>query len=207
MTSRRQLLNEIRTAARVRGIDVIEASGGRGPHDKLVVGGFRVTIPRHREINRLTAEGIRKEPPTGPWREVVAGMRSVYVARARRSDRWWAITVDERPGIHSQCKRLDRVEAMARDAVSFVDRVDPSEVQIRLEVELSTAEQRAMSRAERKRLKADAAARDAAKAQLELVALLRADGLSVRDIGRLLGLSAQRISQLEAQARRSGQAA
>lgn len=61
MTSRRDLLAAIRAAARAGGIEVVEEFGGRGPHDKLIVGGMRITVPRHRELNRLTAEGIRKD--------------------------------------------------------------------------------------------------------------------------------------------------
>lgn len=59
MTKRRDLVAAIRAAATARGIEVLEESG-RGPHDKLTVGRVKVTIPRQREVNKFTADGIRK---------------------------------------------------------------------------------------------------------------------------------------------------
>lgn len=127
---------------------------------------------------------------------------SAYVARARRSDGWWAITVDGRPGVHSQSRRLDQVAELARDAIAFVEDIDPAAVNVSVEVELTEEERAALARANEARVRAEAAVRESAAAQRELVAVLRRRGLSVRDVGKLLDLSPQRISQLEAEARR-----
>lgn len=37
-----------------------------------------------------------------------------FTARATRSRRWWAVTVDEDPRVQTQARRLDQVEAVAR---------------------------------------------------------------------------------------------
>ena len=37
-----------------------------------------------------------------------------FTARATRSGRWWAITIDEDPRVQTQARRLDHVEAVAR---------------------------------------------------------------------------------------------
>lgn len=38
---------------------------------------------------------------------------------AERSGGWWAITVGELPGVFSQARRRDEIEAMARDAIAL----------------------------------------------------------------------------------------
>jgi len=48
-----------------------------------------------------------------------------YTATAQRDGSWWAIRVVELPGVFSQARRLDRVEYMARDAISLLLEVDP----------------------------------------------------------------------------------
>src|ERR1700687_1605782 len=45
--------------------------------------------------------------------------RKTEVPRAVRSGDWWAISVPALRGVHSQVRRLDRAEAMARDAIAL----------------------------------------------------------------------------------------
>ncbi|MDG6109624.1 type II toxin-antitoxin system HicB family antitoxin [Dactylosporangium aurantiacum] len=45
-----------------------------------------------------------------------------YTAVCRRSGDWWAVTVPEVKGIHSQVRRLAEAETMAREAIAlFLD--------------------------------------------------------------------------------------
>ena len=46
--------------------------------------------------------------------------RPTYIATARRSGDWWAIEVPGVQGVHSQAKRLDQVESMAREAIALM---------------------------------------------------------------------------------------
>jgi predicted RNase H-like HicB family nuclease len=58
--------------------------------------------------------------------------KTAYSARAVRSGDWWAITVDELKGVHSQARRLDQAATMAREAISlFLDvAIDSFEVTV-----------------------------------------------------------------------------
>ncbi len=59
-----------------------------------------------------------------------------YRVRAVRSGSWWAITVPELPGVFSQARRLDQVEAMAREAIAMMLDVDTCRIAL-IEVEQS----------------------------------------------------------------------
>lgn len=120
-----------------------------------------------------------------------------YRAVATRSGDWWAITIPQLPGAFSQCKRLDQVEAMAREVIALMLDCDPADVgDVEVDVQLAdqlTDDLAALRRSERL---ADDARQAATHAQRRAAEQLRAAGLSVRDIGRLLGVSHQRVSQI-----------
>ena len=56
-----------------------------------------------------------------------------YTALVERSGQSWAIRVAELPGVFSQARRLDRVEYMARDAISLLLEVpaDSFDIEVR----------------------------------------------------------------------------
>ena len=64
---------------------------------------------------------------------MVGALRSTYTALAERGEAWWAIRVAELPGVFSQARRLDRVESMARDAISLLLEVpaDSFDIEVR----------------------------------------------------------------------------
>jgi len=68
---RRLLIKRIRTTATSRGVSCIRIREG-SRHEFWAVGGLRVSIPRHRDINEWTAEAIMRdlEPILGEdwWR-------------------------------------------------------------------------------------------------------------------------------------------
>lgn len=121
--------------------------------------------------------------------------RTRYEAVASREGAWWVVRV---PAIDSvtQVRRLDRAEAMTRDLVHAItdEPSDAFDVTVRpvLPEALGGLVARATdagARARVQQLEASIATRDAA------VALDHA-GMTVRDIGRLLGVSYQRVQQL-----------
>ncbi|CAN5908849.1 hypothetical protein BH23ACT10_BH23ACT10_22540 [soil metagenome] len=127
------------------------------------------------------------EPPTS------AGYR-VDVAR---SGAWWAIKIPELPGAFSQCKRLDQVEAMAREAIGLMLDIEPADIgNIEVDVELPDQIADDLAALRRSERLADDARQTAAHARQRAAERLRDSGLSVRDIGRLLGVSHQRVSQV-----------
>lgn len=57
---RRALIQRIRSAASARGVPcMLVREGSR--HEFWDVGGIRISIPRHREINQWTAEAIMRD--------------------------------------------------------------------------------------------------------------------------------------------------
>ena len=115
-----------------------------------------------------------------------------YTAECVRSGNWWAITVPQIPGVFSQARRLDQVEAMAREAIALMLDVPPTSFDIEVkpalpsEVVVARRARTALQQAEKS---AEQATKSAVKALLE-------QGYTVRDAGKLLGISPQRVSQL-----------
>jgi predicted RNase H-like HicB family nuclease len=120
-----------------------------------------------------------------------------YRAVATRSGDWWAITIPELPGAFSQCKRLNQVEAMAREVIALMLDSDPADVgDVEVDVHLPDQLADDLAALRRSERLADDARHAATHAQRRAAGQLRAAGLSVRDIGRLLGVSHQRVSQI-----------
>lgn len=55
-----------------------------------------------------------------------------YAAVCRRSDDWWAVAVLELRGAHTQARRLDQAEHVARDAISLMLDVAPGSFDVDL---------------------------------------------------------------------------
>ena len=121
-----------------------------------------------------------------------------YRVEVMRSGTWWAITVPELGGVFSQTKRLDQVEDAAREAVALMLEVDEDDVVIPLDVVVTPPSEIAelLERLDASAAAADEAVRVAAETRREVVEALRAEGLPLRDIGALIGLSHQRVGQL-----------
>jgi predicted RNase H-like HicB family nuclease len=123
--------------------------------------------------------------------------RKAYTARCQRSGDWWAISVPELRGVHTQARRLEKAEAMARDAIALFLDVPSDSFDIRIEPVLPRDLQRKVGRARKARDEAEVLQREAANASAEVAAdLVQTAHLTVRDAGRVLGLSHQRITQL-----------
>ena len=121
---------------------------------------------------------------------------------ASRSQGWWAIHADV-PGasVWTQARRLDQVEATAREAISLaldtaqdsfelsIAPVVPEGIRHEVELARNTARLAAIAQAIATTLNQHAAVS------------LTAEGYTVRDAGYLMNLSSQRISQLVAEQR------
>jgi len=119
-------------------------------------------------------------------------------AHATRTGEWWAVQVDEVPGLFTQAKRLDQVPAMVRDAAaSMLGPVESAfEVAIVASIDGVDVEELAHN-ARTSRAAAREAERAASEASQRAVDQLRGAGLPVRDVGRILGISPQRVSMIE----------
>ncbi len=123
--------------------------------------------------------------------------RKTYTARCQRSGDWWAISVPEVRGVHTQARRLEKAEAMVRDAIALFLDVPSDSFDVRIEPVLPRDLQGKVGRARKVRGEAEILQHEAAIASAEVAAdLVQTAHLTVRDAGRVLGLSHQRITQL-----------
>jgi predicted RNase H-like HicB family nuclease len=129
-------------------------------------------------------------------------MRPTYKVTAVRSGRWWAIEVPELRGVSSQARRLDQVKSMAREVIALMLNVPEDSFDITVEPDLDSlgGVRGAIEAALRERKRANAAQDAASTAMRHAVSEIRGSGYTSRDAGMLLGLSNQRISQIERQA-------
>jgi hypothetical protein len=131
----------------------------------------------------------------GPWRVI-----------AKREDGRWAVRVPELRGLFAEVQRLDSVEAAARRAIARLTETDPAGVEVTVGVELGGDDAMLVSQAVETREAAAAAAHVASETSRAAVRALAAAGLTVRDIGGILGLSHQRVCQLRSSATAGGYA-
>jgi hypothetical protein len=120
---------------------------------------------------------------------------STYVVSAERSGKWWILQAVEAPGAISQVTRLDQAEEIV-EAIAFVTGEPVEEIEIDLRPVLPIEFDLHLRRAA---LYRQASAEGNAWAAFELRAAaheLVAKGLSLRDVGTLLGVSYQRAHQL-----------
>jgi predicted RNase H-like HicB family nuclease len=120
-----------------------------------------------------------------------------YRVVAERSGKWWAAHVPEVSGVHTQARRLEQVEAEAREAIALMLNVEPDTIAVYVEPKLPdgvsalvAAVAAAHAAAEDAQVKEREAAHEAAKA---LVVDL---GLPQRDAGKILGVTHQRVQQI-----------
>lgn len=117
---------------------------------------------------------------------------STYTAVARRSGDWWAISVPALKGVHTQARRLEQVEAMAREAIALMLDTDPVDITVGVQAELPAAAEDALAA----RRRAREAEKLAEQTTTDAVAVMLSEGYTVRDVGAMLDLSPQRISQI-----------
>lgn len=121
-----------------------------------------------------------------------------YIVEAERDGRWW-IVIGTGPlkGVFTQAKTLDELEGrMLPDAIALLMDVpkDSFEVEVRVKLPHVLGDQiREMQEA---RAQAEVAQRDATQALAAVVPQVLAQGLTLRDAARVLGVSHQRVAQL-----------
>ena len=123
--------------------------------------------------------------------------RKTYTARCERAGDWWAISVPELRGVHTQARRLEKVDETVRDAIALFLDVRPDSFEIRIEPVLPRELQKKVGRVRKVRDEAEVLRRQAATVSAEVAAdLVQRAHLTVRDAGRVLGVSHQRVAQL-----------
>jgi hypothetical protein len=119
-----------------------------------------------------------------------------YTVRARRIGRWWALDVEGMSGVHTQVRRIDQADEMARDAIAGFLGVAEDSFEIVVAPEVPVALRSMVDEATLARSQAAQAQDVAAQLTRDAAQGLVDEGLTVRDAGVLLGVSHQRIAQL-----------
>jgi predicted RNase H-like HicB family nuclease len=110
---------------------------------------------------------------------------------------WWLTTVPMVPGCHTQGRTIEQAEKRIREALAlFVPAAAAATATLESVVRLPTGAKRALSNALAKRTEAEAVALESQAATRNATRALSHAGLSLRDIGRLLGVTRQRAHQL-----------
>ena len=110
-----------------------------------------------------------------------------------RDGGWWAVEVPEIPGLFTQARRLDQVEEQVRDAADMLDaRIGT----LTIDPQLDETTRRMVDDLLVKREEARKAQDKASRLARATVAALRGEGLTVRDVATVTGVSPQRVSAL-----------
>lgn len=115
---------------------------------------------------------------------------------ARRCDGWWALEIEGVPGGHTQVKRLNQAEDTVRDLLSSRLGGSVERVGVTVEIVLDDFVRHHLERARVLREQAAAAQSQAAAEYRAAARLMHDGGIPLRDIGRVLGVSYQRVQQL-----------
>ncbi|AOX67605.1 sigma factor-like helix-turn-helix DNA-binding protein [Curtobacterium sp. NPDC087082] len=119
-----------------------------------------------------------------------------YTSHAHRDGGWWVVQNDQHPGAISQVKRLDLAAAAQREAIAFVADVDQTDVVVVIRAELEPALARSLEEATALRAEAEAKEARALSLRRAIAVALQGDGMTLRDIAVVLGVSYQRVHQL-----------
>lgn len=119
----------------------------------------------------------------------------LYIVKARRDGRFWSLEVPE-IGRTTQARNIDEAGEMAADLISIMTGVDRNDFAIYIQFQLPLeAHELIDSAAVQRELASRANAAAAASVRRAALALFEAE-ITVRDIGKILGMSHQRAHQL-----------
>ena len=119
---------------------------------------------------------------------------TVYRVTAKRWARGWELHIDGE-GV-TQSRSLGDAESMVRDYIALLREVPVDSFDVEIAPEVGGGLDDAVRTAREAVASAETARRSAAQASRAIAARLRNAGLTGRDIAIVLGVSAQRVSQL-----------
>ena len=126
--------------------------------------------------------------------------RPTFTVTAERGSRRWVLQCVEHPGAISEVTRLDEAADTIREAIAFVAQVPEESFDVDVQADIpADAVEHALNA---KRLR-ESSLRDQTRSAEEYrraALILSEKGLSLRDIGRILGVSFQRAHQLVTEA-------
>jgi hypothetical protein len=118
-----------------------------------------------------------------------------YEVQVRRDGRFWFIEIPALDGA-TQARNLGEVEEMARDYIASVAEFDSASFTIEQRIELPADVQQHLAKAQELWSVVSDARTHAAQESRAAAIALKSGGLTVREVGQLLGISHQRAQQL-----------
>jgi predicted RNase H-like HicB family nuclease len=122
--------------------------------------------------------------------------RPIYTVIATRTGEWWALEVSEVPGATSRARRLDQAEGAAREAIAVLLDVPADSFGVEIEPELEGPSGELLHVARLARERAELAQEEARATTIAAAQTFARQGMTVRDIGRLIGVSHQQAAKL-----------
>lgn len=119
-----------------------------------------------------------------------------YTATARRDGPWWVVQCDQLPAAISQVRRLDQAAEIHQEAIAFVAGVPAGEVEVEVVADVPAGVTENLRRVATLRAEVASAELEARSLWSAAARELHAAGLTVRDVGTVLGVSYQRAHQL-----------
>lgn len=133
------------------------------------------------------------EAPSGALKGTEMSEPMNVTAAAERSGGRWSVEVPEIPGLFTQARRLDQVDAMVRDAAGMLG----CEIgTVTVEPKLPERDERMLAELLDARKRASEAQSRASSLTRDVVDALRAQGMTVRDVAAVIGVTPQRVSAL-----------
>lgn len=124
-------------------------------------------------------------------------MSESILVTATRQDGWWAVRADvPQAVVWTQTKRLDQVEDMSREAIALALDVPESTIDVEVEFDIPDDLLDLVEAAQTMSAVATRSQVLSTRMNHVVAGALRSRGFSVRDIGMIMGVSAQRVSQL-----------
>lgn len=117
-------------------------------------------------------------------------------ARAERGSGWWVVEVPEIEGLLTQAKTLSQVEFMVKDAAALITGEPEDSFEVEVVPVIAEGVREHLTTSKRLFEVAARAQRTAAEESRLAARELAASGLTVRDVGAVLGVSHQRAHQL-----------
>jgi predicted RNase H-like HicB family nuclease len=123
--------------------------------------------------------------------------RRTYRVSAERTDRgWWVIRILDFRHVVTQARRAAEIETMARDVIALLEDLPPDSFDLDVTHRVGDDLGAGIAEARRLRREADDLTRRSRETTADVARRLRSAGLSVREIGALLGIAHQRAQQI-----------
>lgn len=119
-----------------------------------------------------------------------------YEVTVRRDGRWWFVYVPELD-VGGQARALREVDEVAREVIGLQLDIDPDPIELDVSIEIPEPARTTWEAARANSAEAREHEREASRLAREAVAVLRSQGFTVRDAAAMLGISHQRVAQLD----------